>query len=108
MSGMSSILFLSGAFTIYVAICLFLDIELLGGILRPEGSEQDELTKIYFNSYIHMFVFASGITALIIAILGCCASKVNDKCCITCFSVILIGLFLVFTAFGIIMIAIHL
>ena len=103
----STLLFLSGAFTIYVSICLFFNIQLLGGVLRTEEEKQDD-SKIYFNSYIHMFIFVSGILALIMSLLGCCTSRVSEKCCVCCFTTVLLGFFVVAAVFAMIMIAINL
>lgn len=112
MSFYSLLLFLAGGFTIYVAVCLFLNVELLGGLLKNESeesnSDQTEQKPIYLNSYIHMFIFISGVCALIVALLGCCTSRVTGKCCVLCFTILLLAFFAVFTIAGLLMISIHL
>ena len=107
----SMLLFLSGAFTIYVSVCLFLNVELLGGILKnANGPSSGDIQnkQVYLNSYIHMFIFVSGVLGLIMSLLGCCTSRVSDRCCLSCFTVVLIIFCLVFNIAGIIMVSIHL
>ena len=112
MSFYSFLLFLSGGFTIYVAVCLFLNVELLGGLLKKEEETADpqetEKKPVYLNSYIHMFIFISGVCGLIVALLGCCTSRVTGKCCVISFTVLLLAFFSVFTIAGLLMISIHL
>lgn len=120
MSSFSFLLFLTGAFTIYISVCLFLNVQLLGGILKNNqtdpvntdnnSSSEDQIKseEIYFNSYIHMFIFLSGILALIVSFLGCCTSRVHDRCCVLSFTVVISAILVVFTAFGLLMLSIHL
>jgi hypothetical protein len=111
----SFLLFLSGAFTVYVSVCLFLNVELLGGALskaEPPASSTNGAVEadkeLYFNSYIHMFIFISGICGLIVSLLGCCTSRVSDRCCVMCYTILLVGFCSMFTIFGILMMSIHL
>lgn len=63
---------------------------------------------MYLNSYIHMFILLSGITAVVLSLIGCCTSRVHDRCCILCFTIIVLLIFIVFTVFGLLMISINL
>ena len=63
---------------------------------------------IFFNSYVAMGILVSGIVGMTLAFVGCCTSKVKDKCCITCFSLLLLVFFAIFLVIGFLMMAIHL
>jgi hypothetical protein len=115
MSFYSLLLFLAAAFTIYVSVCLFLNAEPLGGMLKADtstltesGSTENANEQLYFNSYIHMFVFVSGVSGLIVSLLGCCTSRVSDRCCVMSYTVLLLAFFGVFAVFGLVAMSIHL
>lgn len=55
-----------------------------------------------------MFILLSGIAAVVLSLIGCCTSRVHDRCCILCFTIIISIIFLVFTVFGLLMISINL
>ena len=58
--------------------------------------------------YIHMFIFISGLSAIIMAFLGCCTSKVPDRCCVMTFCMFSLLTFAMFSVFTIIMITLNL
>ena len=55
-----------------------------------------------------MFIFISGLSAIVMAFLGCCTSKVPDRCCVMTFSVFSIVTFAAFATLTIVMITLNL
>ena len=105
MSTFSVLLFLAGGFVIYISICLFFNFQLLGGALnKADASATDSETKaVYLNSYVHFGILLSGILAIIMALLGCCTSRVSDKCCVSCYTLLLLAFLGGYTIFGLLM-----
>ena len=101
----SVLLLLSGLFTIYVSACLVLNIEILGGLL---GTSHSEPVTNGLNSYMYMFIFISGVMALIFAMLGICTTKVDDKCCITTMALSLLSMTILFTIVAVVLVILHL
>ena len=90
---------------------------MFGGILEKDSDNQMILgdkddskvsQDVYFNSYIHMFIFISGLSAIIMAFLGCCTSKVPDRCCVMTFSMFSLLTFTMFSVLTIIMMTLNL
>ena len=55
-----------------------------------------------------MFIMISGLSAMIMALIGCCTSKVPDKCCVSVFTVFSMFTLALFGIFSLIMIALNL
>lgn len=111
----SILLFLSGIFTIYISICLFLKIEILGGIASTKGEgdglENEDSKKVrninYFDSYVHTGTLICGVLAIMLSILGCCTSISRDRCFVGILSVFSFLLLVVFGFFGGVMITLN-
>ena len=55
-----------------------------------------------------MFIFISGLSAIIMAFLGCCTSKVPDRCCVTTFCFFSMATFFMFSILTVVMITLNL
>ena len=60
-----------------------------------------------FNSYLHMFIFISGIIAIIMALNGCYASKIPNRCCMCMFTSVSVAFMAVFGVFAVVMVTIY-
>ena len=104
----SVLLFLAGGFTIYVSVCLFLGVEILGGLTKTGSlTSTNNNQTVYLNSYLHMFFLISGIIGVIIGMLGWCTCRAKSICCISFYTIILIIFCALFTIVGLLMISIQ-
>ena len=112
----SFLLFLSGIFTIYISICLFLKIDILGGIastkgdgtgLENDGPKMKVRNINYFDSYVHTGTLICGVLAIMLSILGCCTSISRDRCFVGILSLFSFLLLVVFGFFGGVMTTLH-
>ena len=94
---------------------MFLQVDVFGGILNDKNTnniKKNEIInnndKVYFNSYVHMFIMISGVSAMIMSLIGCCTSKVPDRCCVSVFTIFSTVTLTLFSLFALIMIALNL
>ena len=85
----SILLFLSSGFCIYLSVCLYKDLEVLGGLLSEEDPETEvKKSSFYFESYINLILLVISIIALILALFGCCTAKTRDCCSVCSFTLL--------------------
>jgi len=99
---LSILLFLAGAFTIYISVMLFLNKDVLWGVINMQNpiSQTDHGTQ-YFESIFHVAFFIIGLIGIILSLLGCCTAKTRDRCSVCCFSITGFIIFVVFTGLAI-------